>query len=551
MDRIVRAWTRVTSPSPHITDPVRRRQAILLASLFLGLLFFGMLAQAVALVGESAENIVRQLVGGLITIVLVGLAYWLSRTRYYLVAAIGFVLIFDAWIFAIASHSIPNILLYLLAPALLSSVLISTRMTLALTVVNLIGAGLIVLGTPGMTLAQGASEIIAPLIMVTALFIIIARHRDRLEQDQRAELEASHQRYQTLVESIFEGVVTVHDGRIVEANGGFERLFEAPGVSPIGQQIRRYLPETEKLLAMQAESGVAYEMQGVTYQGQRTDIEVVARPDTYHGQPAYVVALRDVSEKNRAAEALFQAQRLESLGLLAGGIAHDFNNILTGILMQGSLALHKVAAETPARAHLEKVMDSAERASQLTRQLLAYAGKGRIEVELFDLNTVIRGSDLFLNTSLPRRVALEMDLAPTPLFIYGDKGQMQQILLNFVLNAAEAMNHATVGHIRIMTAPYELQTSDQTGSYIDGVNLPPGQYVRLEVSDDGHGMDRETQARIFDPFFTTKETGHGLGLASTLGIIRSHRGAISVTSTPGQGTRFTVLLPRADRENMA
>lgn len=544
MHRIDRVWARLTSPSPHIREPKGRRQAALLASLFLGLLVFGVIAQVIALIGESADHVTRQLTGALITIILVGLAYWLSRTRFYLAAAIAFVIVFDAWIFAIASNSVPNILVYLLAPALLSSVLISTRMTLALTAVNLLGASLIVTRTPGVQLADGISAIIAPLVMVTALFVIVARHRDRLEQEQRAELEVSHQRYQTLVQSIFEGVVTTHAGRIMEANTGFVRLVGAPGDNVLGQPLDRYLPEADKLLTAQVDNGLALETHGATYGGQRIDVEVVVRPDTYNGQPAFVVALRDVSEKKRAAAALFQAQRLESLGLLAGGIAHDFNNMLTGILMQGSLALHKLVDNTPARSHLEKMLDSAERAAQLTRQLLAYAGKGRIEVELFDLNAVIRNSDLFLNTSLPRQVALEMHLASDPLFIRGDKGQMQQILLNFVINAAEATTDIAAGQIHITTSPYELQTPEEVGGYIDGANLPPGPYIRLEVSDNGHGMNKETQTRIFDPFYTTKSNGHGLGLASTLGIVRSHHGAITVESEPGKGTRFTVLLPR-------
>ena len=543
---ISRFWIRATLPSPKIRGPLNRQQAALVASLFLGLMFIGTLAQVISVIAAPPAGKGASILGGLFTLALAGFAYWISRSRFYLVAAASFIIVFDLLILATGARiSNPDILLYLLIPALFSSVFISTRVVLMLTGINLIGAALIISRTPGLDPIDGLSQIIAPLLMVTLLFIIVTRHRDNLETEQRAELQESHERYQTLVESTFEGVITVQDGRIVEANRGFIGLFGDHAPTVIGQPIDVFIPEAKTLLDMPLSEVPPREVQGITANGQRLEIELVARPYTRRGESGHVMAMRDVSEKKLAEAALQQAQRLESLGLLAGGIAHDFNNVLTGILMQGSLALRKLAPTAAAQSHVQKMVDSAERASQLTRQLLAYAGKGQIAIALFDINALIRDSRLFLGASLSRRVELRLRLAETPLFMQGDTGQIQQILLNLVLNAAEAMEDRP-GQITITTTAHELMDRQQASRYLHGVDLSLGHYVRLEVQDTGKGMEPDTLRRVFDPFFTTQKTGHGLGLASTLGIIRAHHGAVAVDSAPNQGTRFSILLPRAE-----
>lgn len=256
-----------------------------------------------------------------------------------------------------------------------------------------------------------------------------------------------------------------------------------------------------------------------------------------------VINSRDISERKRVEEALLQTQKLESIGLLAGGVAHDFNNLLTSLMAQTSLALQKLDAFHPARLHLERAMTSTQRASDLTRQLLAYAGKGRFEIQLVDLNRLILENMGLFETALSRRINLETKLeAELPMF-EGDRGQIQQVVMNLVINAGEAVV-ADSGRVTITTYS-KIVPAGQSISLLPGreTTIEPGLYVGLEVSDTGVGMDKETLERIFDPFFSTKGTGRGLGLSATLGIIGSHKGSLTLRSQPKQGTTFSILLP--------
>jgi PAS domain S-box-containing protein len=249
----------------------------------------------------------------------------------------------------------------------------------------------------------------------------------------------------------------------------------------------------------------------------------------------------DITERRRIEEQLRHTQKLESLGVLAGGVAHDFNNLLTGILGNASLALDRSPESHPNRVLLEEVMHAAERAADLTRQLLAYAGKGRFIMRNIDLPSLVRELSGLVQTSIPKTVQLRLQLDSVPA-IYGDPGQMQQIVMNLVINAAEAIG-PDGGTVLVRTG---LQTVDQ--QYLGTMSssaelLHPGGYVMLEVHDTGCGMSQETLKKIFDPFFTTKFAGRGLGLSAVLGIVRAHHGALKVYSEPGRGTTFKVLFP--------
>ncbi len=250
---------------------------------------------------------------------------------------------------------------------------------------------------------------------------------------------------------------------------------------------------------------------------------------------------RDVTQRREVEQALRQAQKLESLGLLAGGIAHDFNNLLTGMLAQASLALGKLPLDSDSRDHLQKVMKAAERASDLTHQLLAYAGKGQFQVDVLDLNQVINSYLGLLETAVSKQIHLQFDLSDHLPGIEADRGQIQQLAMNLVINAAEAFA-GDDDRITIRTFSQEL-AEDDNQSFWGGDTLPPGEYVCLEVADNGVGMDKATMSRIFDPFFSTKADGRGLGLSATLGIIRAHQGGLQLESQPGQGTRFVLYFP--------
>ena len=264
--------------------------------------------------------------------------------------------------------------------------------------------------------------------------------------------------------------------------------------------------------------------------------------DAYPTKDGLAIFGRDVTERRRFNDRLQQTQKLESLGVLAGGIAHDFNNLLTGIMGNASIVLDDLPPETPVRENLEAVMKASERAAVLTRQLLAYAGKGRFVIEPLNLSDLAREITSLLQTSIPRTVELRLQLQHNLPAIEGDAAQLQQLIMNLAINAAEAVEEGKTETVWIMT---RLEQVSQ--AYIEQMIFPngaaAGMYVTIEVRDAGCGMDAETLSRIFDPFFTTKFTGRGLGLAAVTGMVRGHKGALHVESIPGKGSSFKVLFP--------
>jgi PAS domain S-box-containing protein len=253
---------------------------------------------------------------------------------------------------------------------------------------------------------------------------------------------------------------------------------------------------------------------------------------------------RDVTDQKRMEERLREAAKLESLGILAGGIAHDFNNLLVGILGNASLVAEELPAGSLHRELLEGVLEASERAAQLIRQMLAYAGKGQFLLETVDLSHQVRQIAALLQAGISKGIVLRFQLSPDPLPIEVDVGQLQQIVMNLILNAAEALEPGT-GVVTVATRMEDVAQQD-LGSLIASEDMKPGRYVVFEVSDTGCGMDEDTRSRIFDPFFSTKFTGRGLGLAAVRGIVRGHKGGLRVRSSPGQGSTFTVYLQQAD-----
>jgi PAS domain S-box-containing protein len=260
-------------------------------------------------------------------------------------------------------------------------------------------------------------------------------------------------------------------------------------------------------------------------------------------QPAgYLEINSDITERIRIEEQLRHTQKLESLGVLAGGVAHDFNNLLTGILGNSSLALDNIGPSHPNRPLIEEVMKAAERAAELTRQLLAYAGKGRFVMRTLDLSELVREISSLVQISFPKHVHFRLQLAGDLPGIDADPGQLQQIVMNLVINGAEAIG-SQGGSVLVRTALQDVDKQYIGTMSSAGELLRPGRYVALEVHDTGAGMDEETLSKIFDPFFSTKFAGRGLGLSAVLGIVRAHKGALKVYSKPGQGTTFKVLFP--------
>ena len=253
-------------------------------------------------------------------------------------------------------------------------------------------------------------------------------------------------------------------------------------------------------------------------------------------------ALRKQRERElELEEQLRQAAKMEALGVLAGGVAHDFNNVLGTILGNAELALRMLAPETEVREMLEDIVTASRRAGSFCKQLLAYAGKGRRGSSRFDLRELVPQLSSLVQAALSKRTTLEYALHQGPTFVQGDENQLLQVIMNLVTNAADAVGDKDG---RIVVASELVQCdAEMLERLAPDAELPPGQYVRLSVQDNGCGMDADVVARMFDPFFTTKFTGHGLGLAAVRGIVQRHGGAIRIESAKGEGTTVSVLLP--------
>ncbi|MFQ5739560.1 MAG: PAS domain S-box protein [Acidobacteriota bacterium] len=265
--------------------------------------------------------------------------------------------------------------------------------------------------------------------------------------------------------------------------------------------------------------------------------------------PDEVLAIvRDVTETRKAEEErarlevkVQQAQKLESIGLLAGGIAHDFNNFLQGVQGNLSLALMETPSGSPHRRYLEEAETAAQRAAELTKQILAYSGQGHFIVRAVDLNRVVKEMVHLLETVLSKKTVVRYQLSQEPAVVEADPNQIRQVVMNLLINASEAMDNRG-GAIQLITGTIHCDKKYLSETFL-GTDLKEGNFVFLEVSDRGCGIDAKVRQKIFDPFFTTKFTGRGLGLAAVLGIVRGHAGAIAVDSEVGKGTTFRVLFP--------
>ncbi|MEO0424898.1 MAG: response regulator [Pseudomonadota bacterium] len=258
----------------------------------------------------------------------------------------------------------------------------------------------------------------------------------------------------------------------------------------------------------------------------------------------YAIERKQASDSQRRMDQrMLAAQKLESLGVLAGGIAHDFNNLLSSVLGYAALALEQIPEHTPYRRDIEQIQRASQRAAELTRQLLAYSGKGRFVVEAINLSTLVSEMTDLVSLSTQRQVSIRYELAPSLPTVRADATQLRQVVLNLISNAAEASPKN--GVVTIFTGSMTIDDAYQRELQL-AESVANGEYVFLEISDAGGGMNESTRSRMFDPFYSTKRSGRGLGLAAVLGIVQGHRGAIKVYSQEGKGTTIKVLLPAVD-----
>ncbi len=381
--------------------------------------------------------------------------------------------------------------------------------------------------------------------------IIGASHVAR-DFTQSTELELARARLAAIVESSDDAIVSKDLNGVVQTwNKGAEWLYGYSALEMIGQPMSVLLPPDRpdeessilKLLA-KGERVDHFETVRLRKDGRRIDVSLSISPiydkDGIVRGASHVA--RDVTERHSLETQNLHAQKLESLGVLAGGVAHDFNNLLTGILGNASLVADSMHPANPNRRILNECMQAAERAAQLTRQLLAYAGKGRFVVEPVDLSALVRELSTLLHTSISRKVQIRLELTDNLPTVEADAGQLQQVVMNLIMNGAEAIGE-NVGLVVCSTALQIVDDAYLRTLGTEGQYIAPGRYVALEVHDSGCGMDEATLARIFEPFFTTKFTGRGLGLAAVSGIVHGHKGAIKVYTSPAKGSTFKVLFP--------
>lgn len=396
--------------------------------------------------------------------------------------------------------------------------------------------------------------------------VIYAVARDITDRKQaEAALRESEDKYRRLHESVRDGFGSTDlKGRILDVNHVYHEMLGYTKEELLGLSYEELTPERwrayeadiiEQQVLVRGYSDV-YEKELRHRDGRLVPVEL----RTYlmrdrAGQPTgYWATVRDITERKRMEEErlqlerrLLEAQKLESLGLMAGGIAHDFNNLLAAILGNLELALLRLPKAASAHSRLEKALQATCRATHLTHQMLAYSGKGRFFMARMDLNELVRENAELIRAVVPRTATLTFHLTDESATIEADPGQVQQVIMNLITNAAEATGERP----GIITLTTGVQDCDETCLRRSRLDEKParGRFVYVEVADTGCGMDEEAQQRLFDPFFTTKFLGRGLGMSAVLGIVRGHKGAIIVESAVGVGSSIRVLFRACPEES--
>jgi PAS domain S-box-containing protein len=365
-----------------------------------------------------------------------------------------------------------------------------------------------------------------------------------------AESEA---RQGAILEAANDAIVTTdHNLAIREFNPAAERMFGHRRTNILGRNVDMLLPASDRATELSAFNdymttgegplkGRQLEMKGQRADGTEFPIEVTVARLSSDRSAVVTGFIRDITERRTLEEQLRRSQKLEAIGRLAGSVAHDFNNILMSIMGSAELMLMDLAADDPARAEANEIKLSVQRGAGLTRQLLAFSRRHATSVRLFALGDVINGMDTMLRRLMGPEIEFVISRPSEPTMVIADPAQIEQVVLNLVVNARDAMPEG--GRVTVKVEEVELDEA----AAVAQVEGRAGRYARLTVSDTGTGIDEQTRAKLFEPFFTTKEQGKGtgLGLSIVYGIVKQSGGYISVVSEPGHGAAFLIHLPLA------
>jgi two-component system, cell cycle sensor histidine kinase and response regulator CckA len=361
------------------------------------------------------------------------------------------------------------------------------------------------------------------------------------------KLRYSEEKYRALAENASDGIAIVQDGMHLYANPAYQRItgYDAKQLAsiPFGQLVDTSNTQTDfnqiREMITGKSSNQQFKVRLLDSSNKGVELEITASAITYNGKDASIISARDLTARLELERQLLHAQKMEAIGTLAGGIAHDFRNILQSVISFSELLLGNKPQGHPDRAKLEHILQSAERANQLTYQLLAFSRKIESQLDRVNLNQVVGEMVELLRSTLPKMIEIHIDLGETPALIHADPNQVEQVIMNLCINARDAMPDG--GTLALSTREVMLDE----GFCKQHLGTVPGRYQLLTVADSGSGMDNYTIEHIFEPFFTTKEIGKGtgLGLAIVYGIVKNHGGYVFCRSSLDQGTSFDVYFP--------
>jgi PAS domain S-box-containing protein len=388
---------------------------------------------------------------------------------------------------------------------------------------------------------QSSGYSLTLLLTAAPLYLTYKMYRAGRESEARqgAILEAAHDAIITMDSQL----------NIREFNPAAEEMFGYARLDILGRSVELLLPPGDRKQQMSALNqylttgggplaGPQVELTGRRADGSDLPLELTVARLGSDNRAVLTGFVRDITERRALEEQLRQSQKLEAIGRLAGGVAHDFNNILMSIMGAADLLLMQLASDDPARGEVSEIKQSVVRGAGLTHQLLAFSRRQAVRPRIFALGDVVRGMDTMLRRLIGPEIELEIICASEPVMVRADSGQTEQVVLNLVVNARDAMPEGGRVTVRV-------EEVDEDGDVVTTMERRAGRYARLSVSDTGTGIDEQTRAKLFEPFFTTKEQGKGtgLGLSIVYGIVKQSGGDIAVVSEPGKGATFRVYLP--------